>query len=311
MYSDTSEETLSASDYTMDDSAVDMTKAGKYTIDFTYNADSSITGSYEITVTGGSTGNEKKVTITRTHTGTAISDQDSITETVSPITCLFEKSNSANGIYESSSQIRVYLDNKVTISGATIKKVVVTCSGDSYNKGFTASPAGTTSKSGATWTWEGSTSSLVLTSSGTSRITSIEVTYESSGGSGTGTDDTQTVESSDLGKASTTATAMDSEISYVNSDSNTYSNPMRIYSGNTFTISSKTKAITEVVYTCNSTAYATTLSNATFTVANGASTSVAVSGTKVTVTITGTTTSVAATLSAQVRLDALSVTYKK
>lgn len=123
---------------------------------------------------GGET--DKTVTIVSTSTST-IQNQDSVTETVSPITCLFEKAgNNSNGIYESTSQIRMYVNNTVTISGATIKKVVVNCA-SGYNGGFTASPTGTTEKDTTTWTWEGSTTSLVLTASGTSRITSIEVTY--------------------------------------------------------------------------------------------------------------------------------------
>lgn len=122
-------------------------------------------------------------------------------------------------------------------------------------------------------------------------------------------ENTVTVTSSNLGSASTVATDMDSQISYVNSASNTYSNPMRIYANNSFTISSKTQSITKVVYTCNSTAYANTLSNGTFTVDNGASVSVSVSGSDVIVIITGATKTVVAKPSAQVRLDALSVTY--
>ena len=181
VYSDTSEETLDASDYTIDDSEVDMTQAGTYTITVTYNADNNISDSYDITVSGG----------------------------------------------------------------------------------------------------------------------------------GSGTDDSVTVSSSDLGSASTTAKVMDSEISYVNSANNTYSNPMRIYANNTFTVTSKTKDIITVVYTCNTDAYATELSKATFTVDSGASTTVSVSGKEVTVTITGSTKSVAAKPGAQVRLDALSVTYNK
>lgn len=131
--------------------------------------------------------------------------------------------------------------------------------------------------------------------------------YTISGGE---TDTPVTVSSSNLGSASTTATDMDNEISYVNSAANTYSNPLRIYANDTFTISSKTKNITQIVYTCNNNAYANILSEATFAVDSGASTSISVSGKIVTVTITGSTKSVAATPSAQVRLDALSVTYQ-
>ena len=50
LYTDTSTETLTASDYTVDDSAVDMTVAGTYTVTVSYNADPSINGSYDITV---------------------------------------------------------------------------------------------------------------------------------------------------------------------------------------------------------------------------------------------------------------------
>ena len=176
VYSDKSTASITSSDYTVDDSAVDMTRAGTYTVTIKYNADSAITGSYDITVNGG--------------------------------------------------------------------------------------------------------------------------------------DEGTTVSSTNLGAASTTATKMDEEISYVNSASNTYSNPMRIYSGNTFTISSNTKNITKVVYTCNSASYAKALSESTFTVDSGASTSVSVSGSDVTVAITGSTKSVAVKMSAQVRLDGLAVTYK-
>lgn len=120
---------------------------------------------------------------------------------------------------------------------------------------------------------------------------------------------TVSLSGTDLGTASTTATNMDSEISFVNSASNTYSNPMRIYANNTFTISSKTANIREVVFTCNSASYATTLSGGTFTVADGASVSTSVNGSVVTVTITGNTKSLAVTATQQWRLDGLSVTY--
>ena len=53
LFSDTSEELLDASDYTVDDSAVDMSVAGNYTVTVTYNADNSIYGTYDITVYGG------------------------------------------------------------------------------------------------------------------------------------------------------------------------------------------------------------------------------------------------------------------
>ena len=121
-------------------------------------------------------GEEKTATIKSTWTGNVEQDLESLTEVGGDITALFEKNEAQNGIYHSTSQIRVYEKNTITLTGGTITKVVVTCSGASYNKGFTAE-TGSTSSSGAEWTWEGSSSNLVLTASGTSRITKIEVTY--------------------------------------------------------------------------------------------------------------------------------------
>ena len=121
-------------------------------------------------------GEEKTATIKSTWTGSVEQDLSSLTETDGDITALFEKKSSQNGIYHSTSQIRVYQDNTITLTGGKISKVVVTCSGSSYNKGFTTTE-GSTSSSDAVWTWEGSSSNLVLTASGTSRITKIEVTY--------------------------------------------------------------------------------------------------------------------------------------
>lgn len=53
VFSDTSEETLTASDYTVDDSDVNMSVAGTYTVTVTYNDDPTIEASYEITVSAG------------------------------------------------------------------------------------------------------------------------------------------------------------------------------------------------------------------------------------------------------------------
>jgi len=56
VYSDKSTEVLSSSAYTVDDSEVDMSAAGTYTVTVVYNADNNITGSYDITVSGGGSG---------------------------------------------------------------------------------------------------------------------------------------------------------------------------------------------------------------------------------------------------------------
>ena len=76
-YSDLSTEELSPSAYTVDDSGVDMTAAGSYTITVSLNADPSITASYNISVTGGggtdySITNTSNVTLT-TSGGTSAS----------------------------------------------------------------------------------------------------------------------------------------------------------------------------------------------------------------------------------------------
>ena len=120
---------------------------------------------------------------------------------------------------------------------------------------------------------------------------------------------TVSLSGADLGSASTTPTEMDNEISFVNSAGNSYSNPMRIYANNTFTITAKTKNIIKVVFTCNSSSYASALSNATVTLNSGATSTCKVSDNIVTYTITGETKSFAVKPSAQVRLDGLAVTY--
>ncbi len=102
-------------------------------------------------------------------------------------------------------------------------------------------------------------------------------------------------------------------IEYKNSSSNSYSNPIRIYANNTFTIHAKegVARITEVAIVANSTSYASTTNNATWT-ATGTGTcsaSSSVSGSNVTVTISGEATTITCKPSAQVRWDQLSVTY--
>lgn len=52
VYNDGSEETLTDNDYTVDANGVEITKAGTYTVTLVYNADNTITGTYEVTYTG-------------------------------------------------------------------------------------------------------------------------------------------------------------------------------------------------------------------------------------------------------------------
>ena len=135
-----------------------------------------VTAQFQI-IGGDTPGGDKTATIKSTHTGNVVQNLDSITETNNDITAVFSKGNGSQGIYESTSQIRVYTGNTITLTGGTIKKVVITCSAADYNKGFSADPVGSSSSSGAQWTWEGSTTELVLTSSGSSRIMTISITY--------------------------------------------------------------------------------------------------------------------------------------
>lgn len=112
-------------------------------------------------------------------------------------------------------------------------------------------------------------------------------------------------------QASTTATTMDDVISYVNSAANDYSDPMRIYKNNTFTISAtEGHYITEVIMKANNSNYATALINGTFAVDDGASVTTTQSGNNIIFTITGNSSKLAITASnAQVRVDSITVTY--
>ena len=102
-------------------------------------------------------------------------------------------------------------------------------------------------------------------------------------------------------------------IEYKNSASNSYSNPLRIYSGNTFTIHAKegVEKITQIAIVANSTSYANATGSATWaaTGEGSCSATASVSGSNVTVAITGTATTVTCKPSAQVRWNQLSVTY--
>ena len=121
-----------------------------------------------------------------------------------------------------------------------------------------------------------------------------------------------TVEKTSGLQASTTATEMNSYISYKNSAENNYQDPMRIYKNNTFTISATNAVITKVEFTCAETSKYSIegLTNGTVTVDNEATSSPSANGDVVTYTITGSTKSFAVTASAQFRVSGLKVTYK-
>ena len=89
----------------------------------------------------------------------------------------FELGANTNGTtpkyYSKGNGLRTYVGNTITISGATITRAEFTFEDDSFNKieasGYVAD--------GATGTWTGSDKSVVLNSTGTTRIQKIVVTY--------------------------------------------------------------------------------------------------------------------------------------
>ncbi|MBQ8271196.1 MAG: chitobiase/beta-hexosaminidase C-terminal domain-containing protein [Bacteroidaceae bacterium] len=80
-----------------------------------------------------------------------------------------------------------------------------------------------------------------------------------------------------------------------------YSDPVRLYANSEIVVECSLGKITQIVFNCDATKYATAL--------QGSIEGSTVSGTAVTVTPDGTSNSFTATLSAQVRLDDLTVTY--
>ncbi len=97
----------------------------------------------------------------------------------SPISFNFSNAYAKSG----DTYIRVYADSEITISGATITKVVMSATSSSYIKTWDAS-YGNLTISGADATWTGNAELLTLTntSSGQARIKTITVYYEEEGG---------------------------------------------------------------------------------------------------------------------------------
>ena len=141
-------------------------------------------------------------------------------------------------------------------------------------------------------------------------LASAEVTLSQAKKSEGGETETEITITKNTGlQASTTATAMDGNISYVNSAGNDYSDPMRIYANNTFTITASSGNITTVIFSCNSSTYATNASTATVTVDQGATVKASVTDKVTTYTITGNTSKIAIKPTKQVRVDAITVKY--
>ena len=86
-----------------------------------------------------------------------------------------------------------------------------------------------------------------------------------------------------------------------------YANPARLYASSSVVVNHTSNKITKIVFDCNSSSYATAMKNSIGTVSGA---TVAVSSDKVTVTFTSSVESFTiAKLTAQVRLDAITVTY--
>ena len=96
----------------------------------------------------------------------------------SPIKITFAQNGNSNGpkYYTTGDAVRIYPSNKMTISGATITKVVLT-----YTQGKSGNTTtfSTNVESLTGNTWYGSTSSLVFTAAGSghARVTKVTVTY--------------------------------------------------------------------------------------------------------------------------------------
>ena len=101
-----------------------------------------------------------------------------ITYVASPITITFDKA------YGNSGHVKAYAGCSITISGATISKVVINATNSGYIKSWSDASERELTISESTATWTGSSNSVVLTNTTSSqaRITSIVVTYTAGGG---------------------------------------------------------------------------------------------------------------------------------
>ena len=103
----------------------------------------------------------------------------SITRTADDITIVIDKNTASNNPNEhKDGHVRVMGGNTITITGGTIKKVVMTCTSASYAKPFSANTGAVTNTDNII-EWTGETTELVLTNTDTSqaRVRTIEVIY--------------------------------------------------------------------------------------------------------------------------------------
>ena len=158
---------------TVNSDNVNMDEAGTYTVTVSYGGKET---SYEVTVQGT---NDEAQEVTITFDGTK-GQQDGLEWTSDPITVV---ANTANGSYapndhKSDKALRLYAKNTLTISGATITKIV-----------FTFTTAQTFSVSTGTYsegTWAGSAESVTFTNTAgaQAKIKSVTITYLGAGGGG-------------------------------------------------------------------------------------------------------------------------------
>lgn len=180
VYSDTSTETLSASDYTVNSSNVDMTTAGTYTVPVTYNADNSVFGTYSVTVSdGGTASTPVTATLTLsssnkfgTTSGSTLTDDQGNTWTLSTTSTTTYIQNSYSSQYAGqqlgTAKSNVSYTISSTLSGATITSVSVTAAAGSSTPTYDISVGTSSWKSGSlsttstTYTGTGSASGQVV-----------------------------------------------------------------------------------------------------------------------------------------------------
>lgn len=190
LYSDNSTVVLSSPAYTVDDSDVDMSKAGTYTVTVVYNADNSIVGTYDITVTGGVT--PQIVTLqysgTTTTNMTGGNDAALVGLDADKWSVVGAKGDNSNlpGLNKAG-DIRLYWasgnSNTITVTaletGTTINSITITYTGSSYNKGKVLVGGSEVKLSGGSYPIN--STSFVITNGNTSnvqvRISNVVINY--------------------------------------------------------------------------------------------------------------------------------------
>ena len=176
--------TLTSSEYTVDNSAVNMAVAGTYTVTISYNADPLVTTSYQITVSASSPSSvtyvfntdaglsELGISKPAVSAGTNLGATSYVLE---DITLTATDGGTATRVWNSSGtlDLRIYKSGgTLTFTASGTKKIQsIVLSGGTVN-GFTAN-VGTFSAG----TWTGNASSVTLSATATQKINTIKVTY--------------------------------------------------------------------------------------------------------------------------------------